>query len=238
MINLLSEQPWLLVLVFGGFILDWLAIECHWIRFKPITKVIAILLVILWTLNTLDWKVDLFTGMLVTAQFFGLLGDVFLLFSDRWFLWGLTSFFLGHIVYHGINLLFILGQNRFALMERLWWIVLCVIIWLALLIVFYTGFGVEYKKRHANGKLWGAIQIYFWVLSGLVIMTLLNVLVRSLPMRGTIILLLGAGFFLTSDILLAFNRFIQPIERAQLKVRITYHLAQILLAIGFIELYR
>jgi len=236
MINPFDVQPLLLILVFAGFLLDWLAIERHWERLKSITKPFAMLLVILWTLNTVGWKIDLFAGVLVTAQFFGLLGDIFLLFSNWWFLWGLVSFFMGHIGYHILNSLLIVEQNRLELSEGMFlWIVLCVMIWLVLLICFYLVFGVKYKKQHGSDKLWIAIQLYFLVLSGLVVMTLLVVLMRSLPFWRFIILPLGAVLFLTSDFILATNRFIQPIDKAQLKVRITYHLAQIFLAIGFIE---
>jgi uncharacterized membrane protein YhhN len=237
MSNLLSEQAWLLILVFGGFLLDWLAIACHWKRLKPITKIIAMLLVILWTMDTLDWKVDLFGGLLVASQFFGLSGDVFLLLSDRWFLWGLTSFFIGHIFYIALNALLIVDQIRFELPKnKILWIVLCVMLWLMLLVIFYSVFGPKYKKQRGRDYLWIAIQFYFWVLSGLVVVSFLAVLLRPLLLWRYSILPLGTLLFLTSDVILATNRFIQSIDKAQLKVRITYHLAQIFLAIGFVEL--
>ncbi|RMD64170.1 hypothetical protein D6833_04735 [Candidatus Parcubacteria bacterium] len=40
----------------------------------------------------------------------------------------------------------------------------------------------------------------------------------------------GAALFFASDALLAWNRFVHPVARARLKVRILYHLGQWLLA--------
>jgi alkenylglycerophosphocholine hydrolase len=237
MININGQQAWLLVFVFGGFLLDWLAIAFHWKRLKPITKLYAMILVIFWTLSALGWKVELFGGLLVAAQILGLIGDVFLLFSDHWFLWGLISFLIGHVFYIVLNVLLIVDQIKFEMPEnKMLWIVFCVTLWLMILLIFYSVLGPKYKKQHGRDYLWIAIQFYFWVLSGLAVISFLAVLLRPLLLWRYSVLPLGTLLFLTSDVILATNRFIQSIDKAQIKVRITYHLAQILLAIGFVEL--
>lgn len=234
--NPLEGQTLLLLLVFGGFLVDWLAIACQWKRLKPITKPIAMLGLIFWTFSIVDWNIDLFAGVLIAAQFFGLMGDIFLLLPTRWFLWGLIAFFIGHICYFSLETLIIYDMVRIGQPERFFfWVVICSILWLILLTVFYTVFGLHYKNRQGKKFLWIAIQVYFWILSGIVVISLLVVLMRSLPFWRSLILPLGAALFLLSDTLLATNRFIKPINQAQLKVRITYHLAQVLLAIGLLQ---
>jgi uncharacterized membrane protein YhhN len=43
---------------------------------------------------------------------------------------------------------------------------------------------------------------------------------------------LGAASFFMSDTLLAWNKFVTPISKGSLKVMVTYHLGQILIALG------
>jgi uncharacterized membrane protein YhhN len=45
----------------------------------------------------------------------------------------------------------------------------------------------------------------------------------------------GTFLFWVSDSLLAYNKFLNPIRRGQLWVRISYHLAQLCLAAGFLS---
>jgi alkenylglycerophosphocholine/alkenylglycerophosphoethanolamine hydrolase len=43
---------------------------------------------------------------------------------------------------------------------------------------------------------------------------------------------LGAASFFISDSILAWNKFVTPLSRASFKVMVTYHLGQILIALG------
>ncbi len=239
MIDPLGGQAWLLLFVFGGFFLDWMAIGFHWKRLKPITKPMAMLILILWTFNAFDWSIDLFAGLLIAAQFFGLWGDIFLLFAKRWFKWGLVSFLFGHFSYLALCSMIIAAQLTINRPERMFfWIALCAAIWITLLVIFYPFFGARYKKQHGRDALWIPIQFYFWILSGFDAVSLFAVLIAMpLPFWMAIFLPLGAALFLLSDFLLATNRFIHTIKKAQLIVRITYHLAQVFLAIGVIVLW-
>lgn len=52
------------------------------------------------------------------------------------------------------------------------------------------------------------------------------------PRGRAVLVTLGAALFCVSDAMLAINRFVRPFPRAQLYVRITYHLAQLCLVLG------
>jgi len=237
MINPLQDHPYLLLVVCAGFLVDWLAVACRWVKLKPFTKPIAMLVLILWTLNRVGWEMDPFVIMLVLAQLFGLAGDIFLLFTHRWFMWGLLSFLIGHCFYLGIMATLIIDQERIVLSGGLVWrVVVCALAWLVFLFCFYFVFGPAYKKRNANNFMWIAVQVYLWILSGLVVAALFILLMYPFYLWMSILLPLGAVLFLTSDVLLATNRFIQEFKFAQLWVRITYHVAQLFLACGFLVL--
>ncbi len=75
MIENMTDYPWFTFLVLVGFLLDWLAIACKWKKLKPFTKLLAMVLLIGWTLIVSGWKVDLVVGFLLLAQIFGLFGD-------------------------------------------------------------------------------------------------------------------------------------------------------------------
>jgi hypothetical protein len=114
------------------------------------------------------------------------------------------------------------------------WILFFLVGWTAILIGFY-----RVLKPIANKKgFWAAIQLYAWILSAMTVIAFILLII--IPQFRWIFLLLpfGASFFMISDSLLAYNRFVKPIARGQLWVRITYHLAQFSLAYGFVGLIK
>jgi len=237
MIDFLGEHAWSLFIVLGGFLVDWLAIACRWQRLKPLTKIVAILNLLLWTLNAANWQFDPFTIILLSAQLFGMVGDIFLLFSARLFIWGLLSFLIGHIFYLSLSTWLVSEQLRMAKPESLFWLAgLSAAIWSVLMVCIYRFFGSAYKKRHDISLMWAGIQGYMWILSGLVILNFFLILIQPVFSWTSMLLTFGAALFLISDFLLAMNRFIREFRLAQLWVRITYHLAQLFLAIGFLVL--
>jgi uncharacterized membrane protein YhhN len=52
---------------------------------------------------------------------------------------------------------------------------------------------------------------------------------------GTLAAALGAGLFLASDTILAWNRFIRPLPSGSLAVHVTYHAAQALLVLSLLH---
>jgi len=236
MINSIDNQLWWTLAVFAAFLLDWAAVASDWKKIKPFAKVLAIVTVIIWTMAAAGWRFEVLLMMLLIAQSFGLDGDVFLLFADRYFLQGLAAFLMGHLLY--ISLLVIrisqLMPPEVGMIDHLRPYTFSLIIWMCILIVFYSVFNVLPKRKLVKPAMWYAIQIYGWVLSGFVALTLFTAMVFGQISNVIWFLPLGAFLFLISDSLLAYDRFIKPIWSGQLWVHITYHCAQFCLALGFV----
>ena len=224
--------------VAAGFLLDWAAVGLGWKAVKPFTKPLAMLLVIFWTAWRFPQDTSLAVGWLLAAQAFGLLGDILLLFPQIAFSLGLGAFLIGHVIYLGllISVLPELWVGSTSILVPLGWILMGLLFWGAILVLIYRLFKPLPEKVGVSKWLWVAIQAYSWILSAMVAMTFVAGLQAASPIPGRIALPLGALLFLVSDSMLTYNRFIQPFDRAQLWVRITYHLAQFSLAWGFLAM--
>ncbi len=171
------------------------------------------------------------TGWQGAALWFGLgallslAGDVFLLWLDRFFVFGLAAFLLAHMAY-------LVGFNTPPPPVTMWSLLLAVIIGVS---------GLRVMQRllagvHASGQsrmalpvaLYGAV-ITLMLLSAL--LTLSNVQWSALASAASA---LGALFFYASDIVLAWNKFIQPMPRGRMLNIGLYHIGQILLITGVV----
>jgi len=226
-------MAWLTAVVFAGLFFDWAAIALGWYKIKPFSKTAATLLVILWTAFAASWQVDGVISLLLLALGMGLAGDIFLLFPERWFLWGLVAFLIGHVFYISL-FLSILSTilNGVSIAVMLQWVALCVLIEVVFLIIFYHFFKSTFLKRSSSQLLWKSVQVYAWILSAMTVLTYLVFMLKPTSIWQWAFLPLGGTLFLISDLMLASDRFIKKIPSGQLWVRITYHLAQFSLAYG------
>ncbi len=238
MIENITDYPWFTFLVLAGFLLDWLAIACKWKQLKPFTKPLAMVLLIVWTLIASSWNVDLFVGLLLLAQISGLVGDAFLLLSIRWFFWGLVSFLLGHLFYLGLLVLIAVRQQMSDTLWGMTWSgIACAVIWAGIMTGIYLIFRPHFKQRAHGSVLWPAVQIYILILSAMVIGAIWITLSQSKIISLSLFLPVGGMLFLLSDSILAYDRFVDNLNYAQLSVRITYHMAQLCLAMGLLFLH-
>jgi len=163
-----------------------------------------------------------------------------LLFPQRLFFLGLISFLSGHVLY-GILLVKLLKQalteHTFTLFD-VYFVVICIGIWLIVMLCFYKILDFNEMAAPASKRLWVACQLYALILSGLVVFSILLVRISDPTPFQSLLLPIGASLFLFSDIFLAYDRFIKRIDHGQLIVRITYHLAQFSLAMGFVAMIR
>lgn len=224
--------------VFAIFVVDWLAVGFSWRKIEWVTKPLAMVLVILWTLSTAGWSLNLLFVLLIFAQVFGLAGDVFLLMRDRWFLLGLGSFLVGHLLYISI-----LGRSIWQAVQVFgfkahWsgWILLCFLIWGIVLALFYRIIAPKSPRLTMPLLLWIPIQVYGWILSGLVVMSIMALASAPNFSSRLLFLMVGSVLFFISDSLLAYDRFKKKLPRVRVWIMITYHLAQFSLAVGFLAL--
>jgi uncharacterized membrane protein YhhN len=90
-------------------VLDWMAVENNWLRVHWFAKPATMASLIIWFTQVGQW-----TGPLAAiglGLIFSLMGDVFLMLPERFFLGGMGAFFLTHLFY-------IAGFNQLPLLFR------------------------------------------------------------------------------------------------------------------------
>jgi alkenylglycerophosphocholine hydrolase len=224
--------------VLGVFALDWLAVGFSWIMIERVTKPMAMILVIIWTAAAAGRSMETMVMLLFLAQLFGLAGDILLMLPSRWFLMGLGAFLMGHLLYISLLVLNInLVVQADGIFElSLGWVLLILIIWAAGLLSFYRFVAPKSPRLTMPLMLWVPIQVYGWILSFLLAISILAVISAPTFSASLILLPLGAFLFNISDSLLAFDRFKRKMPKIRIWVMITYHLAQFSLAWGFLTL--
>lgn len=163
----------------------------------------------------------IFAGLL-----FGLFGDCFLMFphiDPNFFLFGLASFLIGHLLY--ISAFYIDYKWEPSIEKRATW--LAVIISGIFCLCFYL------FLRPYLDALNIPVMIYAFVISLMAIM--------AVNRKGRVnttsfnLIFYGAILFLISDSILAYNKFVSPIKFSGLAIMSTYMLAQYLITMGAVE---
>jgi uncharacterized membrane protein YhhN len=156
---------------------------------------------------------------------FSLGGDIFLMLPDmdRWFLPGLVSFLVAHVFYTiGFNYV-LPALNVFG-------------VFLAISIALFVA---QIYRRLAAGlhtkgldRLRMPVLIYSIVISLMWLSALQTIFDINWKTNASVLVSLGATLFVASDIVLAWNRFVNPIKHGRLINLTCYHLGQILLIVG------
>lgn len=157
------------------------------------------------------------------ALFFSWIGDVLLMFQGKrsgFFLLGLSSFLLAHIMY---IILFHKVRIAESILSR-WWILLVVAAYYAGLIIWLSPYLGDMKIP---------VRIYGVVISFMLMMAL-HMLYLGNKQAGRF-LIAGAILFIISDSILAVNKFLQPLCGASAWVMITYGIAQLLIVMGAVK---
>jgi len=214
----------LLISTLAVAILDWIAVAKGWKKIeylaKPLTMVaLFLLLALVGRLSSLPL---VFFGV---GILFSLAGDVFLMFSDRWFILGLVSFLLAHVAY-------IIGFNIPLPVVSLTW---------ALVVALVLAFSAARLLRgivaglaaKGQGKLIVPVIVYGVVITLMLLSAMLTLFRADWPSAAAAGLVsIGAMLFFFSDAILAWNKFVAPIKNGRLVNMMTYHLGQIALIVG------
>lgn len=167
-----------------------------------------------------------FSKRVFTGLLFGLFGDSFLMFvdvNDMFFLYGLIAFLIGHIAYISaffIDYTWATGIEKRASLTAI-----------IVLTVFCLSFYLLLRRNLDDMGI--PVLIYMIVIS---IMALMAVnrkgRVNTLSFN---LIFWGAVCFVISDAILAYNKFMKPLQGADILVITTYMLAQFLITIGAVE---
>lgn len=163
-----------------------------------------------FTANAEEYHFFIIIGLL-----FCLLGDIFLMLKKKdLFLYGLIVFLLGHISYL-LSIIFNVGLS------------FSYEIAIPILILFI----IVHRVLHLIPT---KLKIYTGVYSFVILILLWQAIERAnlLISYSSIIFACGVIFFVMSDYLLAYNKFIKKIFLAQVFILGTYYIAQILIVIS------
>ena len=214
----------LLIAAFVFAALEALALWKNWLRLEYIAKpaVMLALFFWLWTSTGLNGALLWFgLGLLLS-----LAGDVLLLISpDRLFLPGLVAFLLAHIAY-------VIGFNIPVPEMSVWGIALAVFIGLG---------GARVVRRiiaalaaQGQGRMRMPILVYSIVISLMILSAMLKLTDVKWEAGAALLVSLGAILFYISDIILAWNKFVSPLQHGRIYNIAAYHLGQIALIAGVI----
>jgi uncharacterized membrane protein YhhN len=165
--------------------------------------------------------------ILLTALLFSWIGDIILLFSDKgelYFIFGLVSFLVSHLVY--IVLFHKQQTTRENDNKVQFWIGVFLILGYFTFMIFTL-----FPKL---GPLKIPVLVYAIVITTMLFFAFKGSLKWVIPANNYI--LIGAIVFVSSDSILAFNKFYSPIEHASFYIMATYCLAQYLIVTGILKL--
>jgi uncharacterized membrane protein YhhN len=219
-----------LILYFLMAILDWVAIAKGWKKVEYIAKPAA-MLILLGCLLLAGVFGSLPLICFALGICFSLAGDVCLMFSythfsDRWFIPGLIAFLLAHVTY-------ILGLNiPLPDVSPIWSLGIAVILALtAARILRRILAGVRQKGLR---RLVRPVGIYGMMITLMLLSALLTLNSPTWKISASVLVALGAALFYLSDVLLAWNKFVNPVKFGRLANIIPYHLGQFALIAGVI----
>jgi uncharacterized membrane protein YhhN len=216
------EKSLVLGLAVVFIVWDWYETRRMSVKIRYLTKPMATALIwlgLVLYLPSLSWPVWLF----VVGLALGLAGDIFLMFrGESFFKAGLASFLMGHIAY-------VIGFAFSGSLGNTVWVVMLAVLPMVILAFFY-----RLIITKVVGTLKPPVIAYSLVINLMLFMALLNIIRGEWGTTATILSIAGSALFVLSDTLLAYDRFARPPgpPRDELWVMITYHLAQISIAVA------
>ena len=229
----------LLVVFLISAVLEWAGEHRkeRWLIY--ISKPVALIALMVWV-----WARIGETGANLTGRKFGLVwfviglglclvGDVFLMLPERFFLPGLVAFLLGHVAY-------IVGFAPEFPPQRAVVPGLIVLLFVGVVSVFITRKLVQGWRVGGKNQMIGPVVGYAVVISVMLYGALTTLLVHDWNYLAALPVSLGAVLFYLSDILNAWDRFVVKLPGGRVKIMMMYHLGQMAITVGAVMqfLYR
>lgn len=222
---MLKKYPWFQLLFVFIFILQLLSVWSSKTVLASFSKpLIVISLLIMLSVGTRlkgRFHKRIFTGLV-----FALAGDVLLTYaagSENFFIWGLAAFLLCHLFY--IRAFYLDFKSAPELDKKGARIAIFCCAILAISFYFYL--------RPHLGIMKLPVMTYILVISMMMMMSCFrNQRVNNISFK---LILFGAIFFLLSDGILAYNKFVSPISHSGVWIMASYMIAQYLITMGAVE---
>ena len=214
-----------LILAFVFAVLESVALRKQLNKLEYVAKPAVMICLFVWLyLNTGLQGLTLWFGIGIV---FSLVGDVLLMISlDRMFVFGLIAFLLAHIAY-------IIGlQNELMNFTS----------WSLILVVFLSVSAVRVMRRIVSAirekgevRLVAPVVLYAVVISVMLYAAMTTISNPAWTTSASFYLSAGAFLFYLSDLILAWNKFVTPIQNGRILNIAAYHLGQIGLIAGVIS---
>lgn len=202
--------------------LEWVAAEKRWTWVRVVTKPLSlILLIVIFTISGGWIQPGYWFG---AGLLFSLAGDVFLLLRSRFFIAGLLSFLVAHILYF-------IGFNFGALKLNGWGLVPLLLL-IGFVILAYPRIVGGVRRRLEHRRLWLPVLLYMVTITIMLFSAMMTWFRDQWTSESALFVSLGALLFTISDTLLATGRFLRPVTYGNFLVMFTYHLGQLGIAIG------
>ena len=204
-------------------LIDLVAVYLNNESLRFITKPLLMPLLAIYLLLQTNSATSGLKAWIFLALFFSWVGDILLLFDERgpnFFLFGLSAFLVAQVCYivffHNIRMREYIRGNALLLL---------------LVIVYYSILISVLSPYLGNMKL--PVRIYGVVLSFMVMLAMHTMLGKN--KKAALWMMMGAILFVTSDSLLAFNKFFSSFDYAGLIIMLTYGLAQLFITEGAVK---
>jgi len=204
-------------------IVHLISVSFDWVLLSLITKPLIMIGLAFYYLTNTPLRSFLF----LTAMSFCWLGDVLLMFQSEqplFFMGGLISFLIGHVLYIFCYRQMRNEKSNSELLgpQKIRYSLPIILAGTGLVVILYPYLG----------ELTIPVMIYALVLTMMVLQALFRFGFTS--KRSFTLVFIGALFFMVSDSLLAINKFLEPLPFASLSIMFTYITAQYLIVEGTI----
>jgi uncharacterized membrane protein YhhN len=211
----MKKNYWIILFVVV-FLADLVAVYTNNETLRYITKPLLMpLLIVFFVFQTKDFASSL-KKWITLALVFSWAGDVLLMFestNSNFFIFGLVAFLIAHIFYilYYENVI-----RKEGLSKSYWWFLPVIIYYIVLIYILSPNLG--------DMKL--PVRIYGIVISYMLIQALQTGGIKT-P-GAAILMIAGAVLFITSDSILAINKFYESFEYAGIAIMLTYGMAQLI----------
>lgn len=220
----MSCVPFLLSGTFLAALIDWLAVYQGRKRLEVFAKPVTMVALFAYLVKAAGLEGALLWFGL--GVLFSLAGDIFLMLSERWFLAGLVAFLLAHVTY-------IIGFNTPIPSLNLYGLGLAVLYGVMVARIYpRIASGLT---RHGRAALRAPVLVYAIVITIMLLSATLTLFRPEWNTRGAVLAFVGAALFFLSDLILAFDRFVNPIRYGRVINMAAYHLGQIALIVGVVQ---
>jgi uncharacterized membrane protein YhhN len=218
---------WLMLALFAAF-LEVIAVQRNIRRLEFVAKPAVMILLFIWLYTSTNLQGNaLWFGL---GILFSLVGDIVLLGpSDRMFVIGWASFLVTHVLY-------LVGLKEQLLNLSAWSFILLFLLFTNGIRLLRRIVGAMRAKR--QDALVTPVIVYSLLISLMLFAALSTIFDPTWKTSAAFFISVGAFLFYISDLTLAWNKFVSPINNGRILNIVAYHLGQIGLIAGVISQMR